>query len=68
MRVFVGGASGAIGAPLVTQLVARGHGLLLDYAEEAGIPLERTGALLVAWTREQLERFPAIEDDARRNG
>ena len=49
-------------------LVARGHGLLLDYAEEVGIPLERTGALLVAWTAEQLDRFPAIEDNARRNG
>ena len=49
-------------------LVARGHGLLLDYAEEVGIPLERTGALLVAWTAEQLDRFPAVEDNARRNG
>ena len=50
------------------KLVARGHGLLLDYADEVGIPLERTGALLVAWTHEQLDRFPAIEDNARRNG
>jgi glycerol-3-phosphate dehydrogenase len=50
------------------RLVARGHGLLLRYAEEVGIPLERTGALLVAWTEEQLARFPAIEENARRNG
>ena len=42
-------------------------GLLLDYAEEVGIPKERTGALLVAWTAEQLDRFPAVEDNARRN-
>jgi glycerol-3-phosphate dehydrogenase len=53
---------------LEARLVARGHGLLLDYAQEAGIPLERTGALLVAWTDEQLARFPAIEENARANG
>jgi glycerol-3-phosphate dehydrogenase len=50
------------------KLVARGHGLLLGYAQDVGIPLERTGALLVAWTAEQLDRFPIIEDNARRNG
>jgi len=53
---------------LEARLVARGHDLLSDYAEEVGIPLERTGALLVAWNREQLERFPAIAEGARRNG
>src|SRR5439155_9445409 len=31
-----------------SRLVPRGHKLLTDYAREAGIPLERTGALLVA--------------------
>jgi glycerol-3-phosphate dehydrogenase len=49
-------------------LVARGHDLLAAYADEVGIPLERTGALLVAWNEEQLERFPAIAEAARRNG
>jgi glycerol-3-phosphate dehydrogenase len=53
---------------LEARLVARGHGLLLDYADEVGIPLERTGALLVAWTDEEVERLPAIADNARRNG
>jgi glycerol-3-phosphate dehydrogenase len=33
-----------------------------------GIPLERTGGLLVAWNEEQLARFPAIQDAAARNG
>jgi glycerol-3-phosphate dehydrogenase len=53
---------------LEAKLVARGHGLLSRYAEEVGIPLERTGALLVAWTEEQLERLPVIEANAERNG
>ncbi len=50
------------------RLVSRGHDLLLDYAQEVGIPVERTGALLVGWTDEQLARFPAIRENARSNG
>lgn len=50
------------------RLVARGHELLLGYAPQAGIPIERTGALLVAWDDEQLARFPAIRENAERNG
>ena len=53
---------------LEARLVARGHGLLLAYADEVGIPIERTGALLVAWSDEEVERLPAIADNARRNG
>jgi glycerol-3-phosphate dehydrogenase len=46
------------------RLVARGHALLLGYAAEVGIPLERTGALLVAWDATQLARFDEIQDNA----
>jgi glycerol-3-phosphate dehydrogenase len=53
---------------LEARLVARGHDLLLAYAQEAGIPLERTGALLVAWDEEQRGRFGAIEENARSCG
>ena len=53
---------------LEARLVARGHDLLLAYAEQVGIPLERTGALLVAWNAAQLERLPAIRENARRCG
>src|SRR5262249_7198161 len=53
---------------LEARLVARGHGLLLDYADQVGIPLERTGALLVAWDDEQISRFPEIVENARRCG
>ena len=53
---------------LEARLVARGHDLLLAYAEEVGIPLERTGALLVAWDAEQFARFGAITENAERCG
>ena len=53
---------------LESRLVSRGSALLRSYAEAAGIPVERTGALLVAWTPEQAAALPAIASNARRNG
>ena len=53
---------------LEARLVARGHDLLTAYAKEVGIPIERTGALLVAWNDEQLGRLPEITENARRCG
>ncbi len=53
---------------LEARLVAQGHDLLMAYADEVGIPVERTGALLVGWSEEQLERFPEIQAAAGRNG
>jgi glycerol-3-phosphate dehydrogenase len=53
---------------LEARLVARGYELLGDYAERVGIPVERTGALLVAWSEEQRAEFPAILDHAGANG
>ena len=53
---------------LEARLVARGHGLLGEYAARVGIPLERPGALLVAWTDEELAELPAIVDASRANG
>ena len=53
---------------LESRLLSRGSALLRSYAAAAGIPVESTGALLVAWTREQLAALPAIEANARRNG
>ena len=38
---------------LESRLVRRGAELLRGYAQQAGIPLERTGAMLIAWTPEQ---------------
>ncbi len=53
---------------LEARLVRRGHELLSAYAPRAGIPLERVGALLVAWSEEEYARFPAIVERARANG
>jgi glycerol-3-phosphate dehydrogenase len=53
---------------LESRLVARGYDLLGEYAERAGIPVERTGALLVAWTDEERDALPALLDKAERNG
>jgi glycerol-3-phosphate dehydrogenase len=53
---------------LEARLVARGYELLGEYAERVGIPVERTGALLVAWNEEQVAEFPAIGANARQNG
>src|SRR2546427_13042700 len=53
---------------LEARLVRRGHELLSEYAPRAGIPLERTGALLVAWSEEQLATFPRIVARAHENG
>jgi glycerol-3-phosphate dehydrogenase len=53
---------------LESRLLRRGSALLHDYARHTGIPVERTGALLVAWTAEQEAALPGIGDKARLNG
>ncbi len=53
---------------LEAQMVRRGHELLSAYAPQAGIALERIGALLVAWNAEQLNALPDIAAKAVRNG
>lgn len=46
------------------RLVARGYQLLADRADEFNWPLERVGAVLVAWSAEQLGRLDAIRASA----
>ena len=53
---------------LESRLVARGFELLAEYAERVGIPVEHTGALLVAWNEEQRAEFPGIVERAHANG
>ena len=53
---------------LESRLLSRGSALLREYAGAAGIPVEHTGALLVAWTPDQAAALPALEENARRNG
>ncbi|MFJ8029123.1 NAD(P)/FAD-dependent oxidoreductase [Streptomyces sp. NPDC096032] len=52
---------------LEARLVREGHRLLGAYAAESGIPVERTGALLVAWDEEQLAALPRLAAKAERN-
>ncbi|MFI7277031.1 NAD(P)/FAD-dependent oxidoreductase [Streptomyces sp. NPDC049879] len=53
---------------LESRLVARGYDLLGAYAEETGIPVERTGAVLVAWNEEELAALPGLKEKAEANG
>jgi 2-alkyl-3-oxoalkanoate reductase len=52
MRVFVAGASGAIGEPLIVELLARGHSVLgMTSSETRANILEGQGAETVIVTR-----------------
>ena len=53
---------------LESRLVREGYHLLSGYAERTGIPIERVGALLVAWDDEELAALPKLREKARRNG
>ncbi|RMB82098.1 NAD(P)/FAD-dependent oxidoreductase [Streptomyces shenzhenensis] len=53
---------------LESRLVARGYQLLSAYAKATGIPVEHTGAVLVAWNDEELAALPALKEKAEANG
>lgn len=53
---------------LESRLVARGYDLLGEYAGRTGIPVERTGAMLVAWTDEEVDALPGLKAKAEGNG
>lgn len=50
------------------RLVSRGYSLLRAYAPAAGISVETTGAVLVAWDDEQAATLPKLRDKAVANG
>lgn len=52
---------------LESRLVRRGYQLLSGYAGGTGIPIERTGAVLVAWDGEQLDTLPSLRAQAESN-
>jgi len=58
----------AVPGSLEAAMVARGYRLLGEYADRTGIPVERTGALLVAWTQEELDALPGLRAKALSNG
>ena len=53
---------------LESRLVPRGYELLSAYAAETGIPVEGTGAVLVAWSAEELDALTGLRDKATKNG
>ena len=53
---------------LESRLVPRGYEILTRYAAETGIPVEGTGALLVAWSDDELAALPGLRDKAAENG
>ncbi|CAN5678559.1 NAD(P)/FAD-dependent oxidoreductase [soil metagenome] len=53
---------------LESEMVRRGYQLLSEYASHTGIPVEHTGAILVAWDQEQLDTLPSLKEKAEANG
>src|SRR5438270_862504 len=53
---------------LETRLVQRGYTLLGEYSAQVGIPIERLGALLVAWDDDQMASLAGIRSKAQDNG
>lgn len=53
---------------LESRMVSRGYTMLADYAKLTGIPVERTGALLVAWNDDELAALPGLQTKAADNG
>ena len=53
---------------LESRLLRRSYTLLTAYMDEAGIPVERLGAILIAWNDEQLAALPRILEQAHQNG
>ena len=58
----------AVPGSVESRLVRRGYELLMSYAPSHNIAIERTGALLVAWTEEQLDALPKLAKKAADNG
>jgi glycerol-3-phosphate dehydrogenase len=48
--------------------IAAGHAEYLEIRERLGLPLIRSGALVIAWTEEEEARLPALMAQARANG
>ncbi|RKR13786.1 NAD(P)/FAD-dependent oxidoreductase [Arthrobacter oryzae] len=53
---------------LESRMVREGYRLLSEYAKATGIPVEHTGAVLVAWDQEQVNALPGLKDKAEENG
>lgn len=48
--------------------IARGYREFLEIFQDLGLPILKTGALVLAWSREQQEKLEALIDKANKNG
>lgn len=48
--------------------IARGYAAYLDVAQSFGLPILKSGALVLAWTGEQLAQLPTLVAKAHENG
>lgn len=53
---------------LECRLLRRSYDLLAGYMPAAGVPAERLGAVLIAWSDDQLQELPRIVAKAHQNG
>lgn len=53
---------------LEARLLRRSYPLLETFMRQAGVPFERVGALVVAWTPEEEEALPRLLERAHQNG
>ncbi len=53
---------------LEAHCIAAGHAEYLAIHERLGLPLDRAGALVIAWTEAEEAALPALIDQARANG
>ncbi len=53
---------------LESRLLRRGYERMLDYAPNAGIPIERLGAILIAWDETHHATLPTLLEKAHQNG
>src|SRR5262249_31684181 len=53
---------------LEARLVRRGHALMMEHGPRLGIPIERTGALVVAWTADEESALDTAARRAAENG
>lgn len=53
---------------LEAKLLTRSYHLLDDYVPAAGVPHEKSGAVLIAWNESQMEALPGILSKAHENG
>ncbi|WP_284165003.1 NAD(P)/FAD-dependent oxidoreductase [Frigidibacter sp. SD6-1] len=53
---------------LELQCIREGHAEYLDIHARLNLPLIRSGAMVLAWTPEELDQLPELLDQAQRNG